>query len=206
MFFSSSHVHLWESNRKESWVVKSECFWTVVLGNTPESPWDHKETKRVHPKGNQPWIFIGRTEAKAKARILWPPDMKSQLIRKDPDAGKDWVQEEKGQREVEMVGWPYRLNGHESEQTPGDEWRTGKPGVLQSMGSQRVGHDLTTEQQMWVLPKGWHVSNDSKDERELTMVLGTATLQVEGLTECWGPREHRALRRRWRGTETSPSF
>ena len=94
--------------------------WTVVLEKTLESPLDCKEIKPVHPKGNQSWIFIGRTDAKAETPILWPPDAKSWLIGKDPDAGKDWGQEEKGTTEDEMVGWHHQLNGHESEQALGD--------------------------------------------------------------------------------------
>ena len=86
-------------------MLKNWCFWTVVLEKTFESPLDSKESKQVSPKGNQPWIFIGRTDAKDEAPILWPPDMKSQLIGKDPDGRKDWRQEEKGVTEEEMVGW-----------------------------------------------------------------------------------------------------
>ena len=117
--FSSSHVWMWELDHKESWVPKNGCFWTVVLEKTLESPLDCKEMKLVNPKGNQPWIFIGRTDAEAKAPILWPPDVKNWLIRKDPDAGKDWRQEEKGTTEDEMVAWHHWLNGHEFEQALG---------------------------------------------------------------------------------------
>ena len=88
--FSSSHVWMWELDHKEGWVPKNWCFWAVVLEKTLESPLDYKEIKPVNPKGNQPWIFIGRTDDEAEASILWPPDVKSGLIRKDPDAGKDW--------------------------------------------------------------------------------------------------------------------
>ena len=113
--FSSGHVGMWESDHKESWALKNWCFWTVVLEKTLESPLDCKEITPVHPKGNQPWIFIGRTDAEAETPILWPPDAKNWLIGKDPDAGKDWRQEEKGMTEDEMVGWHHRLNGHEFE-------------------------------------------------------------------------------------------
>ena len=116
---SSSHVWMWELDYKESWALKKWCFWTVVLEKTPESPWDCKEIKLVNPKGNQPWISIGRTDADAEAPILWPPDAKKRLIGKDPDSGKDWRQEEKGTTEDEMVGWHHWLNGHGSEQAPG---------------------------------------------------------------------------------------
>ena len=111
--FSRSHVWIWELDCKESWAPKNWFFWTAVLEETIESPLACKEIQPVHPKGNQSWIFIGRTDAKAKTPILWPPDAKNWLIGKDPDAGKDWRQEKKGMTEDEMVGWHHQLNGHE---------------------------------------------------------------------------------------------
>ena len=113
--FSSSHVWIWELEHKKSWALKNWCFWTVVLEKTLKSPLDCKEIQPVNPKENQSWIFIGRTDAEAETLILWPSDAKNWLIRKDPDAGKDWRQEEKGTTEDEMVGWHHRLNGHEFE-------------------------------------------------------------------------------------------
>ena len=104
---------------KDSWVPKNWCFWTMVLEKTHESPLDCKEIQLVHPKGDQSWVFIGRTDAEAATPILWPPHVKSWLIGKDPDAGKDWGREEKGTTEDEMVGWHHRLNGHEFGWTPG---------------------------------------------------------------------------------------
>ena len=101
--FSSSHVWMWEVDHKAGWAPKNGCFWTVVLEKTLESPLDCKEIQLVHPKGNQSWIFIGRTDAEAEIPILWPPDAKNRLIGKDPDAGKDWRQTEKGATEDEMV-------------------------------------------------------------------------------------------------------
>ena len=118
--FSNSHVWVWELDNKNGWALKNWYLWTVLLKKTLESPLGWKEIKPVNTKGNQLWIFIGRTDAEAEAPILWPPDAKSQLIRKDPDAGKDWSQEEKGMTEGEMAGWPHWLNGHEFEQTLGD--------------------------------------------------------------------------------------
>ena len=106
--FSSSHVWTWELNYKESWAPKNWCFWTVVLEKTLESFLDSKEIQPVHPKGNQSWIFIGRTDAEAEAPKRWPPDVKNWLTGKDPDAGNDWGQEEKGMTEDEMVGWHHR--------------------------------------------------------------------------------------------------
>ena len=120
--FSSSHVWMWELKKphKEGWAPKNCCFQAVVLEKTLKNPMDCKEIKPVNPKGNQLQMFIGRTDAEAEALILWPPDVKKWLIRKDPDSGKDWEQEEKGATEDEMVGWHHWLNGHEFEQTPGD--------------------------------------------------------------------------------------
>ena len=114
--FSSSHVWMWELDHKESWALKNWCFWIVVSEKTLESPLDCKEIKPVNPKGNQSWIFIGRTDAEAKAPILWPPDVKNWFTGKDPDAGKDWRQEERGKTEDEMVGWHHQLDGHELSQ------------------------------------------------------------------------------------------
>ena len=123
MVFPSSHAWMWELDYKESWALKNWCFWTVVLEKTLESPLDCKKLKPVNPKGNQSWILIGRTDAEAEAPILWPPDVKSQLIEKDPVAEKDWRQEEKGAAGDEMVGWHHWLSGHEYEETPGDSGR-----------------------------------------------------------------------------------
>ena len=105
---------------KRGWALKNWCFWTVVLEKTLESPLDCKEIQLVHPKGNQSWIFTGRTDAEAEASILWPPDAKSWLIGKDPDARKNWGQEEKRTTEDEMVGWHHQVTGHEFKQAPGD--------------------------------------------------------------------------------------
>ena len=104
---------------EESWALKNWCFWTVVLEKTLESPLDCKEIQPIHPKGDQSWVFIGRTDAEAETRILWPPHAKSWLIGKDSDAGRDWEQEEKGTTEDEMAGWHHRLDGRESQWTPG---------------------------------------------------------------------------------------
>ena len=112
---------MWESDHKEGWAPKNGYFWTVVLQKTLESPLDRKAIKSANPKGDQPWIFNGRTdaEAEAEAPVLWPPDAKSWLIGKDPNAEKDWRQEEKGTTEDEMAGWRHQLNEHEFEHAPG---------------------------------------------------------------------------------------
>ena len=107
------HVQTWELDHNECRVLKNWCFWIVVLGKAFKSPLDNKEVKSVSPKGNQPWIFSGSSDAKTEVPILWPPDEKSWLIGKDPDAGKDWAQEEKRATEDEMFGWHHWLNGHE---------------------------------------------------------------------------------------------
>ena len=118
--FSSSYVWMWELDHKECWVLKNGCFWTVVFEKTLENLLDSKEIQPVNPKGKQSWIFIRRSDATAEAPIFQPPDAKSRLIRKDPDAGKDGKQGEKGTTDDEMVGWHHCLNGHEFEQTLGD--------------------------------------------------------------------------------------
>ena len=110
---------MWELDYEESWAPNNWCFWSVVLEKTLENPLDCKEIQPVHPKEDQSWVFVGMTDAKAETPVLWPSDVKSWLIWKDPDAGKDWGQEEKGTIEDEMVGWHHRLNEHEFEQTPG---------------------------------------------------------------------------------------
>ena len=117
--FSSSHMWMWELNYKESWAPKNWCFWTVMLEKIPESPLDCKENQPVHPKWNQSWIFIGRTDAEAETPKLWPPDAKNRLIGKGSDAGKDWRQEEKGMTEDEMVGRQHQLDRRQFEQAPG---------------------------------------------------------------------------------------
>ena len=142
--FSSTHVWMWELDYKESWALKNWCFWTVVLEKTLESPLDCKEIKPINPKGNHFWIFTGRTDAEAETPILWPPDGKNWLIGKDPDAGKDWGRRRRGQQRMRWLDasptwwtWVW-VNSR-------NWWWTGRPGVLQSMGSQKVGHDWATE-------------------------------------------------------------
>ena len=140
--FSSSHVRMYVLDHKKGWAPRNWCFQTVVLEKTLESSLDCK-IKSVSAKGN---LFIGRTDTEAEAPILWPPDTKGWLIRKDPDAGKDWGQEEKRDREWDAwmaspTRWTWVWANYKW------WWRTGKPGVLQSMGSQRVRHNWVTEQQ-----------------------------------------------------------
>ena len=142
--FSSGHIWMWELDYEESWVPKNWCFWIVVLEKTLESPLDCKEIQPVHPKGDQSWVFIGRTDAEAETPILWPPHAKCWLIWKDPDAGRDWGQEEKGTTEDEMAGWHHQLNAHEFEWTLGVG--DGQGGLACcSLWGRRVGHNWVTE-------------------------------------------------------------
>ena len=136
---------MWELDYKESWEPKNWCFWTVVLEKTLESPLDSKEIQPVHPKGNQSWTVIGRTDAEAP--ILWSPNVKNRLIWKDPDAGKDWRQEEKGTTEDEMVGWHHRLNRHRFGWTPG---AGDGQGGLAGFGSWGHKESDMTEQPNWL--------------------------------------------------------
>ena len=124
---------------KESWALKNWCFWTVVLEKTLENPLDYKEIQPIHPKGHQSWVFIGRTDAEAETPVLWPLHVKSWLTGRDPDAGRDWGQKEKGTTEDEMAGWTWVWVDSSS------WWWTGRPGMLRFMGSQRVRHDWATE-------------------------------------------------------------
>ena len=133
---------MWELDYKESWTPKNWCFWTVVLEKTLESPLDCKEIQPVHPKGDWSWVFTGRTDAETETPILWPPRAKSWLTGKDPDAGRDWGQEEKEVTEGDMAGWHHRLDGHEWVNSK-SWWWTGRPGVPWFMGSQS-GTPLST--------------------------------------------------------------
>ena len=137
---------MWELVYKESWVPKNWCFWTVVLEKTLESPLDCKEIQPVHPKGNQSWIFTGRTDNKAETPILWLPDVKNWLICKDSDVGKDWRQEEKGMTEDKVVGWHHQLDGHEFEQAPGVD---NGQGILVCCSSWGCKESDTTERLNW---------------------------------------------------------
>ena len=144
--FPSGHVWMWELDYKESWAQKNWCSWTVVLEKTLESPLDCKEIQPVHPKGDQYWVFIGRTDVEAETTILWTPDAKSWLIWRDPDAETDWSQEEKGMTEDEMVGWHHRYNGHGFGWTPG----VGDgQGGLECCGSWGHKESDTTERLNW---------------------------------------------------------
>ena len=146
--FSSSHVWMWELDHKQGWALKNWCFWTVVLEKTLESPLDCKEIQLVNPNGNKSWIFIGRTDAETETPILWPPDAKNGLIWKDPDAGEDLRRTTEGTEGDDrgQDGWmasPTQWTWVWA--SSGSWWWTGKPGVLQSMGLQRVWRDWVSE-------------------------------------------------------------
>ena len=166
--------HQWKlvsvAHYKESWAPKNWCFWTVVLEKTLESPLDCKEIQPVHPKGHQSWIFIGRTDVEAETPILWPPDVKSWLIGKDPDAGKDWRWEEKGPTGwdgwmASLTQWTWVWVNSRS------WWWTGRPRVLQSMGSQRVGHD-------WMTELNWTANHIVEDCDDTSCTIHTCRLNV----------------------------
>ena len=144
--FPSGHVWMWELEYEESRVPKNWCFWTVVLEKTLESPLDCKEIQPVHPKGDQSCVFIGGTDFEAETPMLWPPDAKSWLIGKDSDAGRDWGQEEKGTTVDEMAGWHHRLEGRESEWTPGVSDGQGGLACCDSWGCKELD---TTEWLNW---------------------------------------------------------
>ena len=153
--FSSCHVWMWELDCEESWALKNWCFWSVVLEKTLESPLDCKEIQPVHSEGDQSWVFTGRTDVEAETPILWPPRAKSWLIGKDPDAERDWGQEEKG----DDRGWD-GLMASPTRWTwvwvnSGSWWWTGRPDMLRFMGSQRVGDDWGTELN-WTEPSARH--------------------------------------------------
>ena len=148
---------MWELDYKESWALKNRCFWTVVLEKTLERPLNYSEIKPVNPKRNQSWKFIKRTDAEAEAPMLWPVDVKNWLIRKDPDAGKDWRQEEKGTTEDEMVGWHHWLNRHELEQAPRDGEIQGRLVCCSPWGHKESGmtEQLNNNNMYKSLPDSW---------------------------------------------------
>ena len=177
--FSSSRVWMLELDHKKRWVLKNWHFWTVMLDKTLESPLDCKEIQPVHPKGNQPWRFIGRTDAEAETTILWPPEAKNWLIRKDPDSGKLKAGGEGDDRRRDgwmgsLTQWTWVWAGSRR------QWRTGKSGVLQSMGSLRVGHDWVTEPEKAMAPHSstlaWKIP---------WMEEPTSRLQSMGLQRVW---------------------
>ena len=169
-----SHVWLWELDCKESWAPKNWCFWTVVLKKTLESPSDFMEIQPVHPKGDQSWVFFGRTDAKAETPVLWPPHAKSWLIGKDSDAGRDWGQEEKGMTEDEMAGWHHQLDGREFEWSPGVGDGQGGLACCTSWGRKESD---TTEQLNWIELRSL-VGNSPWIREELDMIKQTSTCHM----------------------------
>ena len=186
--FSSGHVWMWELDCEEGWVPKNWCFWTVVLEKTLESPLDCKEIQPDHPKEDQFWVFIGRTDAEAETPILWPPDAKSWLIGKDPDAGRDWGQEEKGTTEDEVAGWQHQLDGCEFEWTPGVSDGQGGLTCCDSWGCKESD---TTEWLNWTELKGtakegkvFQVTDTMRPSQDLNPSSLTAKISSE---LDWGP-------------------
>ena len=150
---------MWELDHKEGWVLKNWCFCTAVLEKTVESPLDCKEIKSVNPKGDQSWIFIGRTNAEAETPILCPPDAKNWLIWKDPDAGKDWRREEKGMIENELVGWHHWLDGHEFEEAPGVGDGQGSLGCCSSWGRKELDMTDRLNWTDWIYLEHFYISS-----------------------------------------------
>ena len=175
--FSSSRVQMWELDHKESWALKNGCFWTVVLEETLESPLDCKEIKPVHSEGNQLWILTGSTD-EAEAPTLWPPDVKNWLIWKDPDAGKDWRQEEKGTTENEVAGWHHQLVGHEFEQAPGVH---NEQGGLECYGSWSHKELDTTERLNWT-----ETNKNIKRNRKGFFNLSLRSNTPQDMVRIWG--------------------
>ena len=205
---------MWELDYKENWVLKNWCFWTVVLEKTLESPLDCK-IKPVNPEGNQPWVFTERTDAEAETLILWPPDVKNWLLGKDPDAGKDWRQKEKGMTEDEMVGWHHWINGHAFVQTLGDSegqgslacrspWCHKESGTTEQLNSYEIisGWNLSTFVNLWGLVdciKEWCLPPN--------LLSNTWTLSLSSLSTClrqWETAGETATR--WRACDPSKVF
>ena len=161
---------MWDLDHKEGWAPKHWCFWTVVLEKTLESPLDCEEIKPVNPKGNKPWIFVGRTDAEAEAPLFWPCDVKWGLISKDPDTGKDWRQEEKGTTKDKMVGRHHWLNGHEFEQALGDDEGQGSLACCSPWGSKEL--DMTE----WL---------NNNNKVEVIWQPKITQLSCEGRTKVW---------------------
>ena len=181
---------MWELDCEEGWVKKNWCFWTVVLEKTHESPLDCKEIQPVHPKGDQSWVFSGRTDAEAESPVLWPPHAKSWLIGKDSDAGRDWGQEEKRMTENEMAGWHHWLDGHEFEWTLGVGDGQGGLACCDSWGHKELD---TTERLNWTeqekkkqilivhteVSQKWGLRNSR--HRQLSYFLDKETINLRGV-------------------------
>ena len=178
---------MWELDHKEHWAAKNGCFWTVVLEKTLESPLGSKEIKPVNPKENQPWIFIGRTKAETEVLILSPPDKKSQPIGKDPDAGKDWRQEEKRMSEDKMVEWHHKINEHEFEQAEGDGEGQGSLACCSSWGRKELDMTewLNNSQLSWAsIPCYSHCALPWTHHREWLQADGCEIRGIFLLPEC----------------------
>ena len=176
--FSSGHVWMWELDYEESWVPKNCCFWIVVLEKTLESPLDCKEIQPVHSEGDQPWVFFGRNDARAETPVLWPPHVKSWLIGKDSDAGRDWGQEEKGMAEDEMAGWHHLLDGREFEWTPGVGDRQGVLAWCSSWGHKESD---TTEPLNWTDKYFYVICTILKEHNCIRHVLQMTILHISCL-------------------------
>ena len=178
---------MWELDCEESQAPKNWCFWTVVLEKTLESPLDCKEIQPIHPKGNQSWILIGRTDAEAETLKLWPPGGKTWLIWKDPNVGEDWSREEKGVTEDEMVGWHHWLNGHGFGWTL--EVSDGQGGLpcYNSQGRKELGHDWVTKLN-WISPRVWEISETvwvKRDRFQMLYLLTQISHSIQFQVASW---------------------
>ena len=173
----SRHVWMWELDCEESWVPKNWCFWTVVLEKTLESPLDCKDIQPVHPKGDHPWVFFGRTDTEAETPILWPCHAKSWLIGKDPDAGRDWGQEEKGTTQDKMAGWHHQLNGHEFQWTLGAGDGQGGLACCNSWGCKESDR---TERLNWT-----ELNWESYNSLEIRKIIFIKTVMYLYLPSCY---------------------
>ena len=191
MFFSSSHVRMWELDQIESWAPKNWCFWTVVLEKTLASPLYCKEIQPVHSEGDQSWVFFGRNDAEAETPVLWPPHSKSWLIGKDSEAGRDWGQEEKGTTEEEMAGWHHRVDGCEFEWTSGVDDGQGGLACCDSWGCKEL--DMTEQLNWTECHSGMRLIIQPREDKQCLL---------KGCWKAWRNRNSFSLRLKGRIGET----
>ena len=195
---------MWELDCEEGWALKNWCYWTVMLEKTLESPLDCKEIQPVHSKGDQPWVFFARNDAEAETPVLWPPHAKSWLIGKDPDAGRDWGQEEKGTTENEMIGWHHWLNGREFGWTPGVGDGQGDLACCNSWGRKESD---TSERLNWTeltyilgFPGGSVIKNPPADIRDEGWISGSGRFPRNGNPLQYSCLRNSKDRGAWRAT------
>ena len=212
MVLASGHVLSWELDCKEGRIPKNIYLWTVVLGKTHESPLDRKEIKPVNLKGDQPWIFTGRTDAEAKVPVFWSSDANSRFIGKVPDSGKDWGQKELKASEDEMVGQHHRCNEHELGQTP---WGEGREAWCAAVHGVRVGHDWSTEQQLhstqltFLKKYCLFLTTNTKrrlEHKEKTIAFRDKLNKIKQILKKTAKRQHGTLLNHDLGTQATPAL